>query len=78
MFKLKQKCLNIRQCTSGFNLKNKNIFNIVLLMVYLWRIYVKTTGGFINIPVEHFHKVKTAPNNITNCTNIDVGRDSSI
>jgi hypothetical protein len=28
--------------------------------LHLWRINIKTTGGFINIPVEDFHMVKTA------------------
>ncbi len=30
-----------------------------VVLLYLWRIDVKTTGGFINIPVEDFHLVKT-------------------
>ncbi len=30
-------------------------------LLHLWHIKVKTTGGFINIPVEDFHMVKTAP-----------------
>ncbi len=49
MFKLEQKCLNIRHCTSGFNLKNKNIFNIVLLAHLCkddWRIYLHSSRGF--------------------------------
>jgi hypothetical protein len=30
-----------------------------MLILHLWRINVKTTGGFINIQVEDFHMVKT-------------------
>ncbi len=32
-----------------------------VVLLHLWRINVNTTGGFINIPVEDFHMVKTAP-----------------
>jgi hypothetical protein len=32
-----------------------------VVLFHLWRISVETTGGFINIPVEDFHMVKTAP-----------------
>jgi hypothetical protein len=31
------------------------------VLLHLWRINVKTTGGYIYIPVEDFHMVKTAP-----------------
>ncbi len=32
-----------------------------VVLLHLWRINVKMTGGFINIPVEDFHMDKTAP-----------------
>ncbi len=43
----------------GHTSKDSKRLKVVLL--HLWRINVKTTGGFINIPVEDFHMVKTAP-----------------
>ncbi len=37
--------------------KASKILKVVLL--HLWRINVKTTRGFINIPLEDFHMDKT-------------------
>ncbi len=38
------------------------------IVFHLWRVNVKTTGGFICISLGDFHIDKTAPNNnITNC-----------
>ncbi len=31
------------------------------VLLHLWRINVKATGGFSNIPVKNFHMVKTEP-----------------
>jgi hypothetical protein len=43
-----------------------------LKVLYLWRVTVKTTRGFINIPLDDFHLDKLRHNNITNCTiNVD-------
>jgi hypothetical protein len=38
-----------------------------MVILHLWQINVKTTGGFINIQIENFHMVKPRHNNITNC-----------
>ncbi len=32
-----------------------------MVLLHLWRINVRTTRGFINIPLEEFHIDKTAP-----------------
>ncbi len=31
------------------------------VVLHLWRVNVKTTGEFVYISLEHFHKDKTAP-----------------
>ncbi len=40
---------------------SERLKGVVLVLLYLWRINVQTIGGFINISVEDFHMVKTAP-----------------
>jgi hypothetical protein len=48
-------------------------------LLHLWRIIVKTTRGFINIPLEIFTYIQLRHNNITNCTNnIDWQRQTEI
>ncbi len=32
-----------------------------VVLLHLWRVNVKTTRGFIDIPLVDFHTVKTAP-----------------
>jgi hypothetical protein len=39
-----------------------------VVLLHLWRINVKTAGGFIKIPVEDLHMVKPRQDNIINCT----------
>jgi hypothetical protein len=39
-----------------------------VVLFHLWRVNVKTTRGFINIPLEDFHIGKNRAINITNCT----------
>ncbi len=39
---------------------NKVSKELKLILLHLWRVNVKTTRGFINIPLEDFH-IDTAP-----------------
>jgi hypothetical protein len=32
-----------------------------VVLLHLWHVNIKTTRGFIYIPLKDFHKVKTAP-----------------
>jgi hypothetical protein len=41
--------------------KSKASQRTKVVLLHLWRINVKTTGGFMNIPVEDLHMVKAAP-----------------
>ncbi len=40
---------------------NKASKTLKVVLLHLWRINVKTTRGFLNIPLEDFHVDKTAP-----------------
>jgi hypothetical protein len=49
-------------CEYGFDVHtSKASKRLKVVLLHLLRTNVKTTGGFINIPVEDFHLVKTAP-----------------
>ncbi len=45
--------------TYVFDVHTSKASKILKVVLHLWRINVKTTGGFINIPVEDFYMVKT-------------------
>jgi hypothetical protein len=44
------------ECVSDVH-TSKASERLKVALLHLWRINVKTTGGFINIPVEDFHVV---------------------
>jgi hypothetical protein len=48
------------RCEYVFNVHtSKASKRLKVVLLHLWRINVKTTGGLTNIPVEDFHIVKT-------------------
>jgi hypothetical protein len=40
---------------------NKAKYELKVVILHLWRVNVKTIGGFINIPLTDFFMDKTAP-----------------
>ncbi len=40
---------------------SKARYEVKLVLLHLWRVYVKTTGGFINIPLADFFIDKNTP-----------------
>jgi hypothetical protein len=40
---------------------NKARYELKVVILHLWRVNVKTIGGFINIPLTDFFMDKTAP-----------------
>jgi hypothetical protein len=41
--------------------RHRSIARYELILLHLWRVNVKTIGGFINIALAHFFIDKTAP-----------------
>jgi hypothetical protein len=44
---------------------NKARYVLKVALVHLWRVNVKTIGGFINIPLADFSHINMRHNNIT-------------
>ncbi len=49
-----------------------------VVLLYLWRVNVKTIGGFICIALGYFYTVKFAPKCYNLCTIIKIGRHSRL
>ncbi len=59
---LEGKKAGVARCEYVFDVHTSKVSKrLKVVLLHLWRINVKTTGGFINIPVVDFHMVKTAP-----------------
>jgi hypothetical protein len=57
-----RKKLGAEKCEYVFDLHMSKVSKeLKMLLLHLLHVNVKTTGGFINIPVEDFHIDKTAP-----------------
>jgi hypothetical protein len=55
-----RKKVGAAKCEFVFDVHTSKV-NQRLKVLHLWRFNVKTTRGFINIPLEDFHIDKTAP-----------------
>jgi hypothetical protein len=51
---------------------SKARYELKVVLLYLWRVYVKTSGEFINIPLADSPHINLRHNNITK---LWVGRD---
>ncbi len=54
-------CQGVKYVFDAHTSKASKRLMVVVVPLHFWRIDIKTTGGLINIPVEDFQMVKTAP-----------------
>jgi hypothetical protein len=69
-----RKKVGTARCEYGFDVQHTSNASkrLKVVLLHLWRTNVKTTCGFLNIPVEDFH-LKPRHNNITtvHCTTMN-------
>jgi hypothetical protein len=56
-----RKKIGAERCEFDAHTSKKASKELKVLQLHLWRVNVKTTGGFIYMSLEDFHMDKTAP-----------------